>query len=169
MYHFAVCVSLQNAKVSFKNPSRSSITFGAGWPEFRCPGCFCVLGRSSDTSVPRLPRQQLPHSSPLSPAPHRCILDHFPLVAIPSSSVLNICVHPSSGALHLSAFFSRLDARMRSVCILGHGHFSVLVSTTKQPSKAAEARRTPSLEWSGLVITWPNLPFWRNVTSPFAH
>lgn len=39
------------------------------------------------------------------------------------------------------------------------------MSPAKQLSKGDEPRRTLSVERDDLVLTWLNLPFWRNPTS----
>lgn len=87
------------------------------------------------------------------------------LLALTNNSVLKIVVYPSLCVLHLSEFSSRRVARKRDVWILEHMHFLVLMSPAKQPSKGDEPRRTPSVECDDLVLTWLNLPFWRNPTS----
>lgn len=97
--------------------------------------------------------------------PWRQILDHFPRfgyykqLSVENLRVSLLCT------LHPSAFFSKRGARKRDVCILGHARFLVLISTAKQFSEGAEPRHTPSVECDCLVLTWLNLPFWRNPTS----
>lgn len=92
----------------------------------------------------------------------------FRLPAFTSNSVLKIV--PSLCASHLSAFFSRLDARKRNVSIPGHEYFFLVrESTDKQPCKGTEPRGSASLEWEHLVLTWFNPHFGEKLELPLAH